>query len=648
MKDQLMMLTERKGESAIPRKLLQIMNNAVKDALSQLSVYDPSVLKGDELVSYWAWLLNGQPQYRKCPSSGFLDGLMAETMLFWPDGEPYQVYKGRRERFSAWLHVLAPPSDTRSKMMDDLFTLPHEFSLYQSFSRFPKELAIDLALDRRKNAMMFQKAGGLLVDTQDELMERLTDDQVALIRHRWSLEVFGESLDELEDSVTEIRSVIGSYGLGLGRELVNQEAAFWARFPEQQNLQSRVRHMTSENAGHFLTFSTSNEGLDKNTWGNKPVVMLKTKANTDYALSFHVDHRPASLGNAMFIGGSGTGKTTFINFLIANCYKYPKFRAVMFDRLNGMEVFTNAMGGVYVGTRALNALEMNPLQLEHTSENKSFLTTWFSALTGRSGDDDMEAISRAIEQLYSLEKQHRNLAELAPAFGLPEKDTLARALMQWLPTGPQGHFFNGKRDALSFENPLVTFDMSTHLDNPVVLAPLTLYIFHQLLLTGRQDGGFAVVVDELPKYLQNKAFMPRIESILQEVRKQNGVFIGACQDAATLLNHESAAKFKANIAKFFLAPEPKAEEKHYVDQLELNRNEFEWIKKTNPSSRQWLIKTRGGGSTIVSANLATLGKDRGIFNSDTSAVARMHDLMHEHGGEWLPHFLNDHREPVAA
>lgn len=640
-KDQLMMLTEKKSKSGVPLRMHNMLETAVQEALSRLSVYKPSVLSGDELVSYWAWMLNGQPVYRKCPTSGFLDGLMAETMLIWPEGEPYQVYKGRRERYSGWLHVLAPPSDTRSKMLDELFASRREFSLFQTFSRFPKELALNEAEDRLKNAAMFEKAGSLLVATQQELMDRLSDDQVTLMRHRWSLEVFAESLAELEDAITEVRGIIGSYGLGLAREVVNQEASFWSRFPSQQNLQTRVRYMTSENAAQFATFATSNEGLDRSTWGNKPVTMFKTRANTDYALSWHLDERPASLGNAMFIGGSGSGKTTAINFLIAMCYKFRNFRAVMFDRLNGMEVFTNAMSGVYVGTRALSALEMNPLQLDYTSENKTFWSGWFQALTGRDSDEDKEAIGRAIEQLGTLAKEHRNLSELAPAFGLPEKDTLARALQQWLPNGNQGHFFNGARDALSFDNPLVTFDMTSYLDDPEVLAPLTLYIFHQLLLSGRKDGGFAVVVDELPKYLQNKAFMPKIESILQEIRKQNGVFIGACQDAATLLNHPSAAKFKANVAKFFLAPEPKAEERHYIGELELNANEFNWIKNTDPSSRMWLIKSRGGGSVIVNGDLSPLGKDRGIFNSDASAVARMYALKHEHGSEWLHFFLQD-------
>ena len=642
IKDQLLALTEKKGLTGVPEKQLKRLDEAANEIMSKLSVYEPKMLTGDSLVSYWAWLANGKPTDRKCPKSGYLEGLIGETMLIWPEDEPYMIYKGGRERYSGMLNIMAPPSDTRSKLLDDLFALRNEFSLFQTFSRFPKELAYNEADDRLKNARIFVKTGHIIEETQLALMERIQNDEVALMRHRWSLEVFGDSPEDLEDAITEVRGVIGAYGIGLSRETVNQQACFWSRFPEHQGLQVRVRYMTSENGAHFATWGTSNEGLDHNSWGSKPIVYLKTISNTDYALSFQIHSGPKALGNCMFVGGSGSGKTTNISFLIANCYKYTNFRAVMFDRLNGLQVFTNAMNGVYVGHRALDALEMNPLQGDFTSEYKTFLNGWFQALTGMTSDEDQEAIARAIQQLYSLEKQHRNLSELALAFGTPERGSIARALKRWLPDGVHGHFFNGKRDALNFDNPLVTFDMTNYLDDPEVLAPLAMHIFYQIFLSGRMPGPYVVVVDELPKYMNNKIFMPRIESALQEIRKTDGVFIGACQDLPSLLAHASSAKFKANIARWFLSPEPKAEREHYMGELNLNEKEFWWIRNTDPSSRQVLIKGADGSSVTVDFGLHGLGKQGCIFDSSSDAVLRMHEMQKEYGMDWLHHFMQSH------
>ncbi|MCP3943742.1 MAG: hypothetical protein GY710_19995, partial [Desulfobacteraceae bacterium] len=168
------------------------------------------------------------------------------------------------------------------------------------------------------------------------------------------------------------------------------------------------------------------------------------------------------------------------------------------------------------------------------------------------------------------------------AFGLKEEGTIRSALERWLPGGAFKEFFNSKRDALNFENPLVAFDMTTLLDSPDLLGPMTYYIFHKLFITAREKGGYAVFVDELGKYLEAEKFAPKIAMMLEEIRKTDGVFIGAVQDAGAVFNTPFANKIKSNVATYFLLPEPGADRKYYMGDLQLNETEFNWITKPHP------------------------------------------------------------------
>lgn len=636
IKDQLLLFNEKKTESGESLKMLQIMKDTTADVLSRMSSYDPEVLKGDDLASYWAWLINGQPMRQKCPASGSLEDILSETVLFWPENQNYQVYQGNRERYSAWLQIKAPPSETNSRLMEDLFASKREFSLFQTFARPPKELAKSMVHDVKRNAKAHVQDGEILEDACQELSQHIAIGFLNLIEHRWSLEVFGSDLKDLEGAVADIRAIVGNHGIRTARETTHQEASFWSRFPGFTRYQCRVRAMTSENAAHFASFPTVGEGHDRCAWGDSHVALFKTwPGGSDYSFIFHLHPGNTALGNTCVVGASEVGKTTLIDFLLSMCNRFEDFKTIAFDRLNGMEVSTACHDGVYIGTRDLQALQMNPFQQDDTTDNRAFLSQFIQLLVNKYDDEDKEAIGKAIQQLMELPKEKRCLSEMHVAFGTAEKDSIARALRQWLPSGNYGSYFNGIKDALNFDSNRVVFDMTTLLDVTEVLIPMIYYIFHMI----KRPGKKAIFVDELPKYLKSDPFVANIESILQEIRKTNGIFIGACQTLKDLLRHKSAAIFKANIATWILYPEPTAESEDYVEGLKLTKREFQWIKSTDPMSRLVLVKKKNGPSVVLNVNLTPLGEELRAFDSSATGVARMLENKRKHGLSWKSYHI---------
>jgi type IV secretion/conjugal transfer VirB4 family ATPase len=625
------------GESATD-ELKRVLKDTVDDCLVRFEGYGAHKIKGDELASYWGWMINGRHVYQKLPANGLIDGLLSGTALKWPNRKRYQLYDGDPPRYSTWLIIKSPANTTSNGLLDSLFQVKREFSLFQTFSTFEKKDALDYLEDRRRNIAAFTRGGDIIIDELNELEHRVQADELSLTRHRWALEIFADSEQELDQAAHEIKNTIEQWGYRAAREKINQEALFWSRFPEMHNFNPRQTFPTSENCSHFATFASVGEGLESCSWGQAPVTLFKTMTGSEFSFTFHGSTAKDALGNTLVIGGSEAGKTTLISFLFSQCFKFPNFKALAFDRLHGLEVFTRFHDGEYIDFEG--GLELNPLQLSDSGENRAFLNEWLQMLTGRSGEKDLDTIGQAIVQLFNtLDKPDRNLANLADAFGLQEEDSVRQALNRWLPGQIFGDYFSGKKDALEFNKPLVTLDMSTILDTPEILGSLTYYLFHKLFQTvGRADCGYAVFVDELPRYLASKEFAPRIEMLLQEIRKTDGVFIGAAQDAGSVLDHPIASKIQNNMATYILFPEPRAKKEHYMTGLGLNQAEFDWIKV--PKVRQALLKRKGGESIILDVNLAPLGNYLKIFNSGASAIRRCNDLRKGNPHDWKNDYLN--------
>jgi len=84
-----------------------------------------------------------------------------------------------------------------------------------------------------------------------------------------------------------------------------------------------------------------------------------------------------------------------------------------------------------------------------------------------------------------------------------------------------------------------------------------------------------------------------------------------------------------------------------MGELNLNAKEFDWVRNTDPTTRQVLIKGSDGSSATVDFGLHNLGKQGCIFDSSSDAVLRMHEMQKEHGMEWLHHFIQGHAHHAA-
>jgi type IV secretion/conjugal transfer VirB4 family ATPase len=619
------------SETDLNSQKLINLNEVVEKTRIKLSEYAPRILEEDEHVSYWAWHLNGKHTYQSMPKNKIFNEDIAGVALEWPDNKKYQIYDDSTPIYSAWLSIKFFSDDpTTQSLVDKLFSVKKNFTLYQSFSVLDKAESMKTIQARFDNAASFMKGADIIEMELEEIQNRIQANEITLCEYTWSIQVFSKSIEGLDKAANKIADIPESYGIRVVREGINQEALFWAIFPTLNKLNSRKRVITSENIADLIAFASVGEGLNTCSWGDMPVTRFMTSTESEYSFTFHPTPERMALGHTLVIGGTGQGKTTLISFLIAMSTKYPNFKALLFDRAFGMFVMSKMLDGNYTDFTSGQS-EINPFLLPDTPINRTFLNHWLTMLIGNSDDETMRDCQRVIDLAYSLPANERSIDNLADAFGLAEKGSARSAISKWLTGGSFGHFFTGKKDGLSFESQLVGFDMTTLLDIPEVLGPITDYIIHRLksVATSADGGPFAVFLDEFPKYLDNKIFAPKVQELAFEIRKLNGVLILAAQDAKQLTRHELGSKIIDSMANYIIYPNPTADRSVYVDELGLSQGEFDWVKGSH--TRQVLFHRRGGESIILDIDLSYLGDHLNVFDSSSDKVNLLRNLIKSTG-----------------
>lgn len=510
-----------------------------------------------------------------------------------------------------------------------------EFNVYQYYYTEDTSKSIRLNEEKIGRLQQLQDFNQVALMELQAINERLQNDEIKLLTQVWNVQIFGDSIEDLNTKTLQIQTLVDQRNLLLLKEIENLEACFWSRFPTYEKLRVREYKVTSDNLAHFVTFASDNAGLSKNTWGSEPVAKFLTSDNSLYNFSFHETAEPLALGNTMVIGGSGLGKTTLISFLLSQAMRYDNFKCMAFDRGYGLKIFADVIGAKYTDFSGTSQ-NINPMQLD--AEHKTFLQSWITGLLGRVEDEGVATIAHAINECYELKKSQRNLSNIAAAFGKKGKGSIRNALDIWLPNGANGSYFNGEKDALDFETPFTFFDTTILLDNPEVLGAMADYLFFRIKAKILSDPSpYAIFVDELNRYLASEQFAPKLKETAFEIRKTNGILIMDVQSAKTIFDNPTYQEMKESISTYILYPNNKADPKYYVDEIGLNSAEFDWIKTAG--GREVMIKKNNAETVILNVDLSVLGNHLKVFNSSSEDVAKV-NRMQATSKDWLKEYLS--------
>jgi type IV secretion system protein VirB4 len=372
--------------------------------------------------------------------------------------------------------------------------------------------------------------------------------------------------------------------------------------------------------------------------------VFDTTSGTPFFFNFHA----RDVGHTTIIGPTGAGKTVLMNFLAAQAQKF-NCRMFMFDKDRGAEIFVRALDGQYTHIDPGKRCHFNPLQLDDTLENRSFIAEWLASLVAINDEplsaEDNEIVLRAVEGAFKLRQEDRVLRNIAPFFGMEGPGSIASRLKQWHSGGRYAQIFDDPVDRIDFKSSTVFgFEMGDVLANRACLAPVLLYLFQRIQMS--LDGTPTIIIlDEAWALVDNKIFAGKIKDWLKTLRKLNGMVVFATQSVEDAVNSSISDTLIQQTATQIFLPNPKATDA-YRKAFMLSEREFNLLKNTDPSTRYFLVKQN---KDVVVARIDLSGMDDIIYvlSGRAETVGLLDAIRAEVGDkveDWLPIFTKRVKE----
>jgi type IV secretion system protein VirB4 len=618
------------------------LDRAREALMASLGQYDPRVLSvyetehGDksEPLEFLSCLYNADMRPVGVPHGDLGHHIPARRISFGQDTVELAPTGPLARRFVALISIKDYPGGTMPGMFDELYRLPFELTVSQSFAMVERRAALgqmNLALRRMRSAE------DEAISLRDELA--VAKDEVAAGRagfgeHHTTIAIHADDLDLLNDQSAEVIALLADLGINAVREDIALEPTFWAQFPGNFRYIGRRGLVSTTNFAGLASLHNFPVGRAKgNHWG-EAVTLFETTAAGPYFFNFHAN----DLGNFTVIGPSGSGKTVVLNFLLAQARRFNP-RIIFFDKDRGAELFIRAIGGQYDRLRPDAASGLNPLQLDDTPVNRQFLIEWLTLLVGGTDSRELEHIRDAIETNFQQPMERRRLRFLAELFrghDRPVPDDLYSRLRSWWGDGERAWLFDNEKDLTDLSAETVGFDMTAILDDPVARTPAMFYFFHQV--EHRLDGTPAIIViDEGWKALDDDIFVRRIKDWEKTIRKRNGLVGFATQSAQDALESKIASAIIEQAATQIFMINPKARADDYINGFGLSRHEFELVRTLPDTSHCFLIR-HGRESVVARLDLSGEQEMLTILSGRESTVRLFDEMVDKTGTDpanWL-------------
>ncbi|MFC3848508.1 type IV secretion system DNA-binding domain-containing protein [Helicobacter baculiformis] len=616
-----------------------ILHSIMNNLMQILAPLAPQKLSALELLRFYAEYSNGVYLPLNFSDGMLHDGHIASHITFKKDHFVYD-YNGQ-QLYKRIIAVKAYDSDTISSIpISSILHLKSEFDVILSMDTLPKAKSIKKIEEKRK------RANAIIKPSLEHLNNLVKTDRVLMQYVSLMVHVRADSKETLDAKSLEIVNTFKRYGLVAVHESLNMMCAFFSLFPGRNHLNARKRLQSSQNIASMIMLEKEESGFDQNPWGEMPLSVFKNQNYSPFLFNFHAapihSKEDMPLGHTLVIGGTGVGKTTLVEFLITNCFKYSNLNILALDRLNGMRVMGEFLEAEYNDG---NAFHINPFSLEDDNENKEFLKSWLHYLVNVS-DNNKQDVEDVLNIDKVIEDAFLYLKNTTTAFGLLE---IAKSIQESdsnlklrLQKYAKNELFNKIHDCLSFSKKLTIINMDTVVQNDKNASLIALYLFHKMIYEAKKHRkGFFMFIDEARSYVNNATMVDRIKLVLTQARKVNGVLALAFQDINQLDEIPNAKSIVDNTATCILFPGANTRKLLEYD-IPLSHNEISFLQNTSSSARKILVKNKlTNSSNFLDVDLSKLERLLKIYSSSAPSVARLESLKAQYPSHYKEKFLEE-------
>ncbi|MDR1975901.1 MAG: VirB4 family type IV secretion/conjugal transfer ATPase, partial [Campylobacteraceae bacterium] len=609
----------------------RLENNLQKFQPQRLKIYEENGAKYSEILSFFSYLLSGKFQKVRVNPTQINQYLTAglNEVIFGKDTIQFNLNDGSK-KFARAIEIKDYVNETFAGILDALMYQDVEYVATHSFSLVSAYEA-KAAINKQEKQLLASADEGLRqLDELAWAKDALISGDISFGKYHFSVLVFGATIEQVQKNANTIITSLNDMGFGVTLANLALPASYFAQLPCNFHLRPRVNLISSKNFASFVSFHNFPTGKKElNCWGDA-ITTLKGTNGTPYFLNFHEaklgrnDFNEKHLGNTLMVGASGAGKTVLQLFLANQMVKYADensfdeksgtkdFTLVFFDKDRGAHANVLATGGQYFAIKSGVPTGFNPFMCENSPEKIAFLDNLLRLLVGRAlnpveEDDLNRAIKSVLDMPQELRKYGITRVMEHLSVNNAKDDTLYRRLKIWSVGNAYGWVFDNPFDELVFEKDknIYGIDGTEFLDDATASAPISLYLFERIneLMDGRR---FVLNIDECWKWIEDKTVAQVVRDKLKTIRKLNGIVVMATQSPEDFIKNPIARAVVEQSATLIFLPNPKAREEDYVKGFNLTSEQYEMIKRLQPTSRTFLLK-KGDETTFLRVDLGGLG-----------------------------------------
>lgn len=545
----------------------------------------------------------------------FLDSILPTDQI--EVTSEYLVFNGINKRYGTALTVKNWPENTYPGITDSLLAVDAEITISQAFLTFAPEKAEDHIKKVRTHNNNWRKGFFTMVkesvtktestnvNNDREIAANDADDALSsFTRHKmaghynFTIMVYGNTVEELEESVRKVSKVMQSSAFVLQRERLHLLSSFSAVLPGQWSESVRWVFFMGPNVADNMMIRTVSTGEKLNHYLSeqmrKPMPAISV-FDTAYSTPYYFNFHQGDLGHAMVIGPSRSGKSMFMNFLISQFKKYEPSQVFIFDKDRSCRIPSVMQDGQHIDLNT--EIRINPTWLLDEVGGKEWFAKWIEIpLTSRgynlSAEDD-QSIWSAIEGLCEIPREMRRLQQLK--FHLPTH--LSIQLEPWIGDGPQAKFFDHEDDAFSLSS-FMCMEMSGILQFKSVALAFMEYAFYRISqkLTGVPT---LIYVEEAWFMMEVPEFANKINDWLRTLAKKNAILVLATQSLVEISQSRHFNAMLDNIPCQIFLPNEKAHLQHdlYQGRFGLTDTQINTIK-TMQRKREYYVVVPGASRKI--------------------------------------------------
>lgn len=630
------------------KRLMELKTNLMSD----LSSYKPKLMNADELLNLFASYANMQKTNLKYSHKLITDCYISSNVEFKKD---YIIFhqNNNQTKYARFISIKAYETESITSLIaTSILRENSQYTLFLSCEAMPK----DKAVKKVKEIKAFTQDA--FKDELEFYIQELKSERENMIMVSYSVLVEADNLDELNEQSDIIKGLLENQGVIAVKETLNQNPLYFSFFPSRGNLNARKRSLQGRNLAALATFENDILGLPKNAWGNCPVTTFKHLSGSPFLFNFHDSIRVGAAGHTLVIGGTGYGKTTLMQFLMMNLFKYD-INIFAMDKSQGMFNFTKYMGAEYhdfTDENKENNFKLNPFSLKNSDENNLFLLSWLCKMGNINASEKSDEIE--LENLVkdAIDKVRRTQNDTENNSKIPTLSEFHSTLNFGNNANAQIHerynkylngFFDNEEDALNFKKQLAILNMDTILKDSKLASLSALYLFHKIKnISKNQNKGFFIFIDELKDYLREENMRESILESILEIRKIGGVMTMGVQNVDFFKDIPKSDSFISQMTNFIIFPTSNENSlKSMQEHLGLTNSELDFLRKTPKESRQILFKQVVlNQSAVLNVNFARLGSFLRIFSSEREDVQVMNELINKHPNDFRAKYLSYKKE----